>query len=206
VNSGATDASSIDRVKENREMKRFGNLRTTLTCTAPMLLVGASLALSGCSKSPESALSSAAPQFMFVQTAEDLKVDPAANTLRLVNVGQQTVYFSDRPVRMAGHIKMAQYLQEWTRTAGKDNFAGDPPNATLSVYEPGQADNTVAVVEIMQPRVEGADLVYDYKLLEGKLPASGGATSLFIDSVGLGGGVGAGYHGVGVGVRGPGVR
>ncbi len=36
-------------------------------------------------------------QQMFVQTAEDLKAD--SNTLRLVNVGQQTLYFSDRPVR-----------------------------------------------------------------------------------------------------------
>src|SRR5437667_11406945 len=33
-------------------------------------------------------------QLMFVQTADDLKAD--GNTLRLVNVGQQTLYFSDR--------------------------------------------------------------------------------------------------------------
>lgn len=35
------------------------------------------------------------PQLMFVQTAEDLKAND--KTLRLVNVGQQTLYFSDRP-------------------------------------------------------------------------------------------------------------
>jgi hypothetical protein len=34
-------------------------------------------------------------QLLFVQTAEDLKA--ADKTLRLVNVGQQTLYFSDRP-------------------------------------------------------------------------------------------------------------
>ena len=76
------------------------------------------------------------PQLMFVQSAEDLKVDQAASTLRLVKVNQQTLYFSDRPVRIAGHIKMADYLKEWTAKAGKDNFGVDPPNATLSVYEP----------------------------------------------------------------------
>ena len=139
---------------------------------------------------------------MFVQIGEDLKVDDAAKTLRLVKVGQQTLYFSDRPVRLAGHLKMAEYLEEWTTKAGKDNFGANPPNAVLSVYEPGQADSTLAVVEITHPKVDGADLVYNYKVIKGKLPASGGQTALFIDWIGVGGGVGGGFHGVGVGGRG----
>jgi hypothetical protein len=142
---------------------------------------------------------------MFVQIAEDLKVDAAAKTLRLVKVNQQTLYFSDRPVRIAGHLKMADYLKEWTAKAGKDNFGADPPNATLSVYEPGQPDNTLVVVEINNPVVEGTDLVYSYKIINGTMPANGGATSLFIDWIGVGGGVGRGFHGVGAGARGPGV-
>jgi hypothetical protein len=101
---------------------------------------------------------------------------------------------------------MAEYLQEWSRHAGKDNFAKDPPNATLSVYEPGKDDSTLAVIELLNPRVEGHDLVYNYRVIEGGLPKTGGETSLFIDSIGIGGGVGAGFHGVGVGGRGSGVR
>ena len=54
---------------------------------------------------------------MFVQSAENLKVDPAASTIRLVKVNQQTLYFSDRPQRIAGHITMADYLKEWTAKA-----------------------------------------------------------------------------------------
>ena len=146
------------------------------------------------------------PQYMFVQIADDVKVDTAAKTFRLVNVNQQTLYFTDRPVRIAGHIKMADYLKEWTAKAGKDNFGQDPPNAVLSIYEPGQTDNTAAVVEITQPKIDGSDLVYNYKLIEGSLPAGGGATALFIDWIGVGGGVGPGFHGVGVGLRGPGLR
>lgn len=146
------------------------------------------------------------PQLMFVQMAEDLKVDTDAKTLRLVKVGQQTLYFSDRPVRLAGHIKMSDYLEEWTQKAGKDNFGADPPNAAISVYEPGQPKNTLAVVELTEPRIDGPDFIYTYKLIEGKLPASGGATALFIDWIGAGGGVGRGFHGVGVGRRGQGVR
>lgn len=144
------------------------------------------------------------PQLMFVQTADDLKADD--KTLRLINVGQQTLYFSDRPVRIAGHLSMPAYMEEWTASAGKDNFSNDPPNATLSVYEGGKAENTLAVVEISHPVVEGKDLVYRYKLIEGAMPKTGGATALFIDWIGVGGGVGPGFHGVGVGARGVGWR
>ena len=144
-------------------------------------------------------------QLMFVQISEDVKVDPATSTFRLVKVNQQTLYFSDRPQRIAGHLKMADYLKESTAQAGKDNFGEDPPNAVLSAYEPGQPDNTVVVVEITNPAVDGAYLIYSYKIINGKMPASGGSTSLFIDWIGVGGGVGRGFHGVGVGRRGRGV-
>jgi hypothetical protein len=143
-------------------------------------------------------------QLMFVQSAESLKADD--KTLRLVNVSPQTIWFTDRPVRKAGHVTMANYMKEWTAAAGKDNFSKDPPNATLSVYEAGQSENTLTVVEISAPEVQGKDLVYRYKLIEGKVPASGGAVALFIDWIGPGGGVGAGFHGAGAGGRGVGVR
>ena len=145
-------------------------------------------------------------QLMFVQSAEDLKVDPATSTFRLVKVNQQTLYFSDRPERIAGHMKMADYLTEWSKAEGADNFTADPPNAILSVYEKGNDNNTVVVVKITHPVVDGNDLVYNYKLIKGKIPANGGATALFIDSIGVGGGVGPGFHGVGVGGRGAGAR
>jgi hypothetical protein len=164
----------------------------------------AAVLLSAAASTTASANASQNPQLMFIQSAEDLKVDSAAGTFRLVKVNQQTLYFSDRPVRIAGHIKMADYLKEWTAKAGKDNFAADPPNATLSVYEPGQPENTLVVVKVTNPVVDGADLVYTYKIIEGQMPASGGATALFIDWIGVGGGVGRGFHGVGVGARGPG--
>jgi hypothetical protein len=142
-------------------------------------------------------------QLMFVQTAEDLKAD--GNTLRLVDVGQQTLYFSDRPVRIAGHLTMPAYLDEWKAGEGPDNFGSDPPNATLSVYESGRHENTLAVIKISHPVINGKDLVYNYKLIEGTMPKAGGATALFIDWIGVGGGVGPGFHGVGAGARGVGL-
>ena len=38
------------------------------------------------------------------------------------------------------------------------------------------------------------------------MPRGGGATALFIDWIGVGGGVGPGFHGVGAGARGVGLR
>ena len=142
-------------------------------------------------------------QLMFVQTAEDLKTD--SNTLRLVNVAQQTLYFSDRPVRVAGHLTMPAYMDEWKAGEGPDNFSSDPPNATISVYESGRHENTLAVVKISHPVIDGKDLVYNYKLIEDAMPKAGGATALFIDWIGVGGGVGPGFHGVGAGARGVGL-
>jgi hypothetical protein len=170
------------------------------------LLVGAAAVLTGCagSQAPGAGASGSQVQLMYVQSAEDLRVDADRSTLRLVKVNPQTLYFSDRPQRIAGNLKMADYLKTWKE--GRDSFGADPPNATLSVFEPGQAEPTLVVVTLMKPVVDGADLLYTYKIVEGTMPANGGATSLFIDWYGVGGGVGPGFHGVGVGRRGIGWR
>jgi hypothetical protein len=189
-------------------MKNFSESSKNLKhASHAVFLAAVMLSMAACATtSTTSSTASDKTQLMFVQIAEDVKVDPATSTLRLVKVNQQTLYFSDRPERIAGHINMASYLKEWTSQAGKDNFKADPPNAVLSVYEPRKPDNTLVAVKIMNPVVDGADLVYSYRLIDGKLPAAGGATSLFIDWIGVGGGVGVGFHGVGVGFRGPGWR
>lgn len=170
------------------------------------VLLGVAAALAGCagSQAPGADAGGSKAQLMFVQSAEDLRVDAARSTLRLVRVNTQTLYFSDRPERIAGNLRMADYLKTWKE--GRDNFGADPPNATLSVYEPGRAEQTLVVVTIMKPVMDGADLLYTYKLVDGTMPANGGTTSLFIDWYGVGGGVGPGFHGVGVGRRGIGWR
>jgi len=42
------------------------------------------------------------------------------------------------------------------------------------------------VVTISNPRLEGQNLTYDVKTLEGDLPKTGGAAALFIDVIGVG--------------------
>src|SRR6266852_9424763 len=107
-------------------MKTHRNLNRLIALTGGLMLSGLPLARADENK----------VQLMFVQTADDLKAD--GNTLRLVNVNQQTLYFSDRPVRIAGHLRMPAYMDEWKAGEGPDNFGSDPPNATLSVYESGR--------------------------------------------------------------------
>ena len=195
-------AGSTNPLKRERPiMTMRRNFITAAALTVAMAPLTASLSFAA--ETEQTKAEKEKIQLMFVQTAEDLKADD--QTLRLVNVGQQTLYFSDRPVRIAGHLSMPAYMDEWKAGAGPDNFANDPPNATLSVYEGGKAENTLAVVEISHPVMEGKDLVYKYKLIEGAMPKSGGATALFIDWIGVGGGVGPGFHGVGAGTRGVGL-
>jgi len=188
-------------------MKNVSEIYKTLNHVhKAFLLVAVMLPMVACATNPKtSSTPSETPQLLFVQIAEDFEADTAAKTIRLVNVNQQTLYFSDRPFRIAGHLKMDDYLEEWTAKAGKDNFGANPPNAALSVYEAGKHDNTLVIVEISDPQIDGSDLIYSYKLIEGSLPAVGGPTSLFIDRIGIGGGVGPGRRGVGVGRRGPGL-
>ena len=169
-------------------------------------LFGIVALLAGCAgtQAPGANAGGSQAQLMYVQTAEDIRVDATASTLRLVKVNPQTVFFSDRPQRIAGHLTMGDYLKTWKE--GRDNFGADPPNATLSVFEPGRAEETLVVVTIMKPVVSGADLLYTYKIVQGTMPSNGGEASLFIDWYGVGGGVGPGFHGVGVGRRGIGWR
>ena len=55
----------------------------------------------------------------------------ANGKLTLTGVSPNSIVFADRPVRAAGHVMTAQFVQQWDE--GKDNFAIDPPNATISV-------------------------------------------------------------------------
>jgi len=121
-------------------------------------------------------------QVLFVQNAEAVVFDKG--TLTLKNVSPMTVFFSDRPVRIAGHFNTKdEFVPLWDE--GKDSFLKDPPNATVSMYEKGREQLEDVVVKLSKPRLEGKDLTYDITVIEGKAPKMGGACSVFIDIIGL---------------------
>ena len=75
----------------------------------------------------------------------------------------------------------AKFVPFWGE--GKDSFLKDPPNATLAFLE-GE-DLADVVVTLRDPVLTGDDLSYQVKILEGKIPASAGPASLFIDIIGM---------------------
>jgi len=122
-------------------------------------------------------------QLLFVQNAQGVDVAADGRTLTLKGLSPTTLFFSDRPVRIAGHYLTGEYLQFWK--AGPDSFLKDPPNATLSVFEKGKDELSDVVVTLRNPRLSGNDLSYDIAVISGMLPKSGGPASLFIDIIGL---------------------
>lgn len=124
-------------------------------------------------------------ELLFVQNSRGVAIDKDKGILTLKGVSPTTLWFTDRPVRMAGHFSMKEYLATWEE--GRDNFTADPPNGTLSVFEPGQDELLDIVVKLQNPRVQGDDLIYDITLIdkEGPLPKKGGPASLFIDIFGV---------------------
>jgi hypothetical protein len=121
-----------------------------------------------------------AEQSMFVQTAHGLTSD--GNTLTLNEVTASTLYFSDRPKRIVGHMTTADFVDLWAE--GDNSFEEDPPNAVLAFLEPGDQAPEDAVVVIKQPRLENGHLSYSIESLEGTVPTQTGPVTLFIDPFG----------------------
>jgi hypothetical protein len=119
--------------------------------------------------------------FLFVQTARGMSFDKATSKLTLHEVSPITLFFSDRPDRIAGNMRTTAFVPFWS--TGKDSFLSDPPNADISVLE-GESLRQV-VVELQAPALSGNDLTYTIKVLQGEMPGGGADVSVFIDVVGM---------------------
>jgi hypothetical protein len=115
--------------------------------------------------------------------------------LTLTGVAPNSIVFADRPVRAAGHVMTEQFIMQWDE--GKDSFAKDPPNATVSVLGGDGSKVSDAVVTLKAPKLEGGNLTFDVVVLEGSLAGSSGPAALFIDR--FGGFGGGGFHAGGFG-------
>lgn len=118
--------------------------------------------------------------FLFVQSAKSMSFDPATNKLTLENVSPVTVFFTDRPERIAGNMNTTRFIPFWSE--GEDSFKSDPPNADISIVEGKELKQTV--VELQDPVLEGGNLTYTVKLLKGEMPTAGTDVAVFIDIIG----------------------
>jgi len=101
-------------------------------------------------------------------------------TLTLNGVAPNTIVFTDRPVRAAGHMLTAHLVEGWGKEG--EGFAKDPPNATVSVFRKGDATVQDAVVVLKTPKLVGDHLTFAVKVLEGDLTGADGPAAVFIDT------------------------
>ncbi|CAM5415935.1 hypothetical protein AFEL58S_02266 [Afipia felis] len=102
--------------------------------------------------------------------------------LVLTGVSPNAIVFADRPVRAAGHDLTARIVEDWGN--GSDNFAKDPPNATVSGFKKDGSAVADAVVVLKSPKLEGDNLIFDVTVLEGDIAGADGAAAVFIDIIG----------------------
>jgi hypothetical protein len=121
------------------------------------------------------------PSLLFVQSAP--KIDYKDGVMTLYGVPSQTVFFTDRPNRVVGNLPTDRFVAKWTTDKGPNGFATNPPNAAVTVFEPGGVKT--AIVELSNPRLDGDKLSYNVKVLQGIGPAQPAAGVVFIDNFGL---------------------
>jgi hypothetical protein len=118
--------------------------------------------------------------FLFVQSSKGLTFDKETSKLTLTGVSPVTVFFTDRPDRIAGNMKTTAFIPFWS--VGKDSFKSNPPNADVSLLNDGKL--TQIIVELQDPVLAGDNLTYTVKLLQGEMPAKADDVSVFIDIIG----------------------
>jgi hypothetical protein len=116
--------------------------------------------------------------YLFVQSATSGSI--ADGVLTMGGISDGTICFSDRPERLAGHLTTEEFVAGWG--LGDDSFAGNNPNATLSILTGPEPQEIVVVLS--DPQLEDGALIYNVEILEGAAEVSGGACSLFIDVIG----------------------
>jgi hypothetical protein len=117
---------------------------------------------------------------MFAQTAREMTTDGDRVTFH--GLSPATLYFSDRPQRVVGHLSSKQFVELWGE--GENSFAADPPNAVISFLDADDETPEDAIVVLKDPGLEGDRISYTVVVLEGKLPARGESCTVFIDPFG----------------------
>jgi hypothetical protein len=170
---------------------------TVVGCCAGFLALVAAPLLSAAQEMPKPAQTGPALKAVGVPSNAKPEVVPSlivmnsqgatlqGGKLTLTGVAPNVIIFADRPVRSAGHALTKHFLEEWDPATGGDSFANNPPNATVSAFDKEASTVKDAVVELTSPKMDGANLVFNVKVLEGDLDGSDGPASVFIDIIGM---------------------
>ena len=118
-------------------------------------------------------------EYMFALTGSRFGVN-LDGRITLHGVSATTLFFSDRPYRLTGHVPTEDFVSQWG--LGDDNFAEDPPNALLSIFEEDAVNDVVVI--LTEPKLSNGDLSFAIEVTDGDLIGSDGPVSLFIDMIG----------------------
>jgi hypothetical protein len=117
---------------------------------------------------------------MFVQIARTSW--SGKGILVLDGISPSTLFFSDRPQRVVGHLSSDDFVALWSE--GANSFAADPPNAVLAFLESDEKSMDDVVVILRDPHLNSDRLSYRVEVIENELPEASGPCSLFIDPLG----------------------
>jgi hypothetical protein len=120
-------------------------------------------------------------EWLFVQTAHSVTLED--DILTLGGISPTTLFFSDRPEKVAAHGLTSEFVTFWNTGGGSDNFAKSPPNATLAIVSQDESEDVV--VTLTDPKLDGETLQYRVSVIEGSHNVRGGPCSLFVDVVGM---------------------
>lgn len=149
------------------------------------ILISGFIAAAACSRTPQpepaqpaEAEATEAVELLFVQNAAGVQF--GEGTMTLTGVAPTTVYFSDRPNRIAGQVRLDSLLYT---LAQEGTFRDSPPNAVLVMLEDEGVQDVVMVLT-GPAALEDETLTFPIQILDGDPPPTASSVSLFVDSAG----------------------
>ena len=126
------------------------------------------------------------PKFLAIQHAQSgsiSEINETAYSLKLNDVSDKTILFSDRPDRIVKSVSTVNFIGNWS--TGEDSFAVDAPNAVL-IFDETEGKQDVVIIELYIPiyEVDKKILKYDVTLDNANfidLQSGFGQTTLVID-------------------------
>lgn len=103
---------------------------------------------------------SADPEWLLTHSSNSAQFtldSPIQGQLRLLQPSDEVFLFSDRPERLTATVSVDELISQWS-----DAFGNDAPNATLVDDTVG---HPVAVLELGQPAMDGADLTFPVSVI-----------------------------------------
>jgi hypothetical protein len=101
--------------------------------------------------------------FLSIQTAKSgslSQINETTYTLKLNNISNSTILFSDRPDRIIESISTSHFIGNWT--AGPNSFTADPPNAVLVFKDNRTSNLDTIILELFNPEYDDTTNVMSY--------------------------------------------